>query len=254
MPVVTMKNLLETGVHFGHQTRRWNPKMEKYIFGERNKIYILDLQRTLKCIKIACNFITDVTSKGQSVLFVGTKRQAQEPVKTEAERAGMYHVNHRWLGGMMTNHQTIRNSVRRMIKLQTMVEDGTMDTLSKKEASRLGKELTKLERNLTGVRDMEKLPGALFVVDTRKEAIAVAEANRLGISVVGVVDTNCDPDPITYPIPGNDDAIRAVKLYAKLIADAAIEGRASRDEGLTAPAESEDAEGVEETAEVQEEA
>ncbi|MEG2074049.1 MAG: 30S ribosomal protein S2 [Angelakisella sp.] len=225
MSVVSMKQLLEAGVHFGHQTRRWNPKMAPYIFTERNGIYIIDLQKTVKKLEEAYMFVREVSANGGNVLFVGTKKQASDSVKEEAERAGAYFVNARWLGGMMTNFQTIRKRIARLDQLQRMKEDGTFDRLTKKEASKLGLEIEKLEKFLGGIKDMKKLPGALFVIDPRKEKIAVAEAKKLGIPIVAIVDTNCDPDEVDYVIPGNDDAIRAVKLISQTMADAIIEGR-----------------------------
>jgi len=227
MPVVSMKSLLEAGVHFGHQTRRWNPKMKPYIFTERNGIYILDLQRTLREIEQAYTFTRDMAARGGKILFVGTKKQAQEPVQNEAERSGMPYVNQRWLGGMLTNFVTMRTRVSRLIQLETMEEDGTMAKLPKKEQLLLHKEYDKLAKNLTGVRDMTALPAALFVIDTKREAIAVAEARRLKIPIIGLVDTNADPDDVDFVIPGNDDAIRSVGLMCRVIADGAIEGRAA---------------------------
>jgi len=220
-----MKQLLEAGVHFGHQTRRWNPKMAPYIFTERNGIYIIDLQKTVKKIEEACNFIKEVVSEGKSVLFVGTKKQAQDSVREEAERCGMFYVNVRWLGGMLTNFQTIRQRVQRLRELEKMEESGQMELLPKKEVTRLKAEKEKLERFLKGIKDMDELPGVLFIVDTRKEQIAVREARKLGIPTVGIVDTNCDPDEIDYVIPGNDDAIRAVRLLTSKIADAVLEAK-----------------------------
>ncbi len=225
MSVVSMKSLLEAGVHFGHQTRRWNPKMKPYIFTERNGIYILDLQRTLRELDDAYHFVRDLSARGQHVLFVGTKKQAQEPMANEATRSGNPYVNQRWLGGMLTNFVTMRTRVDRLVALETMDEDGTMQALPKKEQLLLGKERVKLERNLSGVRDMKSLPGALFVVDTKREAIAVAEARRLKIPIIGLVDTNADPDEVDYVIPGNDDAIRSVNLMCRVIADASLDGR-----------------------------
>ncbi len=225
MAVVSMKNLLEAGVHFGHQTRRWNPKMAKYIFTERNGIYIIDLQKTVKKLEEAYLFIREVAANGGDVLFVGTKKQAGDSVKEEAERCGMHYVNARWLGGMMTNFKTIRRRIDRLTQLRTMETDGTFDLLPKKEVIKLNLEIEKLEKFLGGIKNMDKLPGALFIVDPRKERIAVAEARNLGIPIVAIVDTNCDPDEIDYVIPGNDDAIRAVKLIAGAMADAIIEGR-----------------------------
>ena len=225
MAVVSMKQLLEAGVHFGHQTRRWNPKMARYIFTERNGIYIIDLQKTVKKLEEAYSFIRDISVEGKPVLFVGTKKQAQDYVKEEAERAGAYYVNARWLGGMMTNFSTIRRRVSRLQQLRAMEEDGTFDLLPKKEVIKLRLEIEKLEKFLGGIKEMKQLPGALFIVDPRKERIAVAEAKKLGIPIVAIVDTNCDPDEIDYVIPGNDDAIRAVKLISATMANAIIEGR-----------------------------
>ena len=225
MSVVSMKQLLEAGVHFGHQTRRWNPKMAPYIFTERNGIYIIDLQKTVRKLEEAYMFIRELSANGQTVLFVGTKKQAQDSVREEAERAGAYFVNARWLGGMLTNFRTIRSRVARLNQLKTMAEDGTFDLMPKKEVVKLNHEIEKLEKFLGGIQDMNKLPGALFIVDPRKEKIAVAEAKKLGIPVVAIVDTNCDPDDVDFVIPGNDDAIRAVKLIAASMADAIIEGR-----------------------------
>ncbi len=229
MAVISMKQLLEAGVHFGHQTRRWNPKMAKYIFTERNGIYIIDLQKTVKKVDEAYNFLRSVAEEGKSILFVGTKKQAQEAIKEEALRANMFYVNERWLGGMMTNFQTIQKRVARLKKLEAMEEDGTFDVLTKKEVQILRHEMEKLEKYLGGIKEMTKLPGALFIVDPRKERIAVAEARKLNIPIVGIVDTNCDPDEIDYVIPGNDDAIRAVKLLTGRMADAVIEGCQGQD-------------------------
>ncbi len=225
MSVVSMKQLLEAGVHFGHQTRRWNPKMARYIFTERNGIYIIDLQKTVKKLEEAYAFVKEVAANGDTVLFVGTKKQAGDSVKEEAERAGVHYVNARWLGGMLTNFKTIRRRIQRLEQLRKMQEDGTFDRLTKKEVIKLELEIDKLEKYLGGIKTMDKLPGALFIVDPRKERIAVAEAKKLGIPIVAIVDTNCDPDEIDYVIPGNDDAIRAVKLIASTMADAIIEGR-----------------------------
>ncbi len=224
MAVISMKQLLEAGVHFGHQTRRWNPKMAPYIFTERNGIYIIDLQKTVRKVEEAYNFVRDTVSQGQTILFVGTKKQAQESVREEAERCGMFFVNERWLGGMLTNFQTIRQRVNRLRELEKMEVEGVFALLPKKEVAQLIGERERLQRFLGGIKDMDKLPGALFVVDPRKERIAVAEARRLGIPLVAIVDTNCDPDEIDYVIPGNDDAIRAVKLLTAKMADAVIEG------------------------------
>ena len=228
MSVVSMKQLLEAGVHFGHQTRRWNPKMAKYIFTERNGIYIIDLQKTVKKLEEAYNFVRDLSVEGKSVLFVGTKKQAQDSVKEEAERAGAYYVNARWLGGMLTNFTTIRTRIERLKQLRTMEEDGTFNLLPKKEVVKRTLEIEKLEKFLGGIKDMKEIPGALFIIDPRKERIAVAEAKKLGIPIVAIVDTNCDPDEVDYVIPGNDDAIRAVKLISSAIANAIIEGNEGR--------------------------
>ena len=225
MAVVSMKQLLEAGVHFGHQTRRWNPKMAKYIFTERNGIYIIDLQKTVKKLEEAYNFVRDIAAEGGSVLFVGTKKQAQDSVREEAQRCGMHYVNARWLGGMLTNFRTIRRRIDRMAQINKMREDGTFEMLPKKEVAKLELELEKLEKFLGGVKEMEQLPKAMFIVDPRKERIAVSEARKLNIPIVAIVDTNCDPDEIDYVIPGNDDAIRAVKLIAGAMADAVLEGR-----------------------------
>ena len=225
MAVVSMKQLLEAGVHFGHQTRRWNPKMAPYIFTERNGIYIIDLQKTVKKLEEAYNFVRDLSMEGKSVLFVGTKKQAQESIRDEAERAGAYFVNARWLGGMLTNFRTIRSRIARLNQLKAMEADGTFDLLPKKEVTKLQLEIQKLEKFMGGIKDMKQLPGALFIVDPRKERIAVAEAKKLGIPIVAIVDTNCDPDEIDYVIPGNDDAIRAVRLIAHTMAEAVIEGK-----------------------------
>ena len=224
MAVVSMKQLLEAGVHFGHQTRRWNPKMAKYIFTERNGIYIIDLQKTVKKLDEAYNFVRDVAAEGGSILFVGTKKQAQESIREEATRCGMHYVNARWLGGMLTNFRTIRRRIDRMEQIKKMREDGTFDMLPKKEVAKLELELEKLEKFLGGVKEMGSLPKAMFIVDPRKERIAVSEARKLNIPIVAIVDTNCDPDEIDYVIPGNDDAIRAVKLIAGAMADAVLEG------------------------------
>ena len=225
MSVISMKQLLEAGVHFGHQTRRWNPKMAEYIFTERNGIYIIDLQKTVKKIEEAYDFIRDVAASGEDILFVGTKKQAQDSIKEEAERVGMYYVNARWLGGMLTNFKTIRKRIDRLYQIKKMEEDGTFDLLPKKEVIKLQGELEKLEKFLGGIKEMKKLPGALFVVDPKKEKIAIQEARKLGIKIVAIVDTNCDPEEVDYVIPGNDDAIRAVKLIASTMSNAIIEGR-----------------------------
>ena len=223
--VVSMKQLLEAGVHFGHQTRRWNPKMAPYIFTERNGIYIIDLQKTVKKVDEAYNFLRDVAESGETILFVGTKKQAQEAVKDEAIRSGMFYVNERWLGGMLTNFQTIQKRIKRLCELEEMEENGTFEVLGKKEVLSLRHEMERLQKFLGGIKTMNKLPGALFIIDPRKERIAVAEAHKLGIPIVATVDTNCDPDEIDYVIPSNDDAIRAVKLLTARMADAVIEGR-----------------------------
>lgn len=223
MSVVTMKSLLESGVHFGHQTKRWDPRMKKYIFAERNGIHIIDLQKTIVSIKEAYDLIREQVKAGKSVLFVGTKKQAQQAIEREAQRCGMFYVSNRWLGGMLTNFSTIKKSIHRLKKIEKMEIDGTFESLTKKEVSRLNKERQRLEKNLGGIKDMKELPGAIFIIDTRKEAIAVAEAKRMGIPIVSVVDTNCDPTDIDYPIPGNDDAIRAISLFTKVIADAVID-------------------------------
>ncbi|MGI6183658.1 MAG: 30S ribosomal protein S2 [Candidatus Fimadaptatus sp.] len=238
MAVISMKQLLEAGVHFGHQTRRWNPKMAQYIFTERNGIYIIDLQKTVRKIDEAYMFVRDVALSGKSILFVGTKKQAQESIESEAKRCGMFYVNNRWLGGMLTNFRTIRTRINRLNEIDAMEERGEFDVLPKKEVIKLMGEREKLEKNLGGIRNMKELPGALFVVDPRKEHIAVTEARILGIPIVGIVDTNCDPDEIDYVIPGNDDAIRAVKLIAGKLADAVLEGRqGEQDSAEEAPAE-----------------
>jgi len=225
MSVVTMKELLEAGVHFGHQTRRWNPKMKPYIFTERNGIYIVDLQQTVRKMEEAYNFVRDLAAEGKEILFVGTKKQAQESIEYEAQRCGMHYVNQRWLGGMLTNFKTISQRIEALHRLNAMEEDGSFDVLPKKEVIKLRLERDKLERNLGGIKNMKKLPAAVFIVDPRKERIAVAEAQKLGIPIIAIVDTNCDPDEIDYVIPGNDDAIRAVKLITSKIADAVLEGR-----------------------------
>ncbi len=225
MAVISMKQLLEAGVHFGHQTRRWNPKMAEYIFTERNGIYIIDLQKTVKKVDDAYFFIREVAMSGQDVLFVGTKKQAQDSIKEEADRSGQFFVNNRWLGGMLTNFKTIRKRIDRLNQLNAMEADGTFEVLPKKEVIKLKKEMEDLEKNLGGIKNMKKIPGAMFVVDPRKERNAILEAKKLGIPVVAIVDTNCDPDEVDFVIPGNDDAIRAVKLIAAKMADAIIEGR-----------------------------
>ncbi|MBZ4684252.1 MAG: rpsB [Fusobacteriales bacterium] len=225
MAVITMKQLLEAGVHFGHQAKRWNPKMKKYIFTERNGIHIIDLHKSLKSVEKAYEYVREVVADGGEVLFVGTKKQAQEGIKNEAKRAGMYYVNNRWLGGMLTNFKTIKGRINRLKELEKMEEDGTMDLLPKKEASLLRKELAKLDKNLGGIKDMKSIPQVMFVVDVKKEALAISEANKLGITVIGVIDTNVDPDGVDLPIPANDDAIRSINLITSVIANAVIEGK-----------------------------
>jgi len=225
MSVISMKQLLEAGVHFGHQTRRWNPKMAEYIFTERNGIYIIDLQKTVTKVEEAYEFVKQVAASGKSILFVGTKKQAQESIEFEAVRCNMFYVNQRWLGGMLTNFKTIKKRIERLRELEQMENDGTFEVLPKKEVIKLKAEKQKLEKNLSGIKNMDELPGALFVVDPRKEKIAIQEAHKLGIPVVAIVDTNCDPEEVDYPIPGNDDAIRAVKLLTSKIADAVIEAK-----------------------------
>lgn len=250
MAVISMKQLLEAGVHFGHQTRRWNPKMAPYIFTERNGIYIIDLQKTVKKIEEAYNFVKEVAESGKPVLFVGTKKQAQAAISDEAGRCGMYFVNERWLGGMLTNYKTISLRIKRLNEIKAMETDGTFEALTKKEVIKLRAELEKLEKFLNGIKDMKGMPGAMFVVDPKKEKIAVKEARILGIPIVGMCDTNCDPDDVDYVIPANDDAIRAVKLISGRIADAVIEGKQgeSFDEGTAEAAPAEAAEAVEEAA------
>ena len=225
MSVISMKQLLEAGVHFGHQTRRWNPKMAPYIYTERNNIYIIDLQKTVGMIDDAFDAISDIAAQGGTILFVGTKKQAQEAIRTEAERCGMYYVNYRWLGGMLTNFKTIQSRIEKLKKIETMSTDGTFDVLPKKEVIELRKEWDKLEKNLGGIKDMKRIPDAIFVVDPKKEKICVQEAHALGITLIGIGDTNCDPDDLDFIIPGNDDAIRAVKLIAGKMADAVIEAK-----------------------------
>ena len=229
MSVISMKQLLEAGVHFGHQTRRWNPKMAPYIYTERNGIYIIDLQKSVGKVDEAYKAVADIAAEGGTILFVGTKKQAQDAIKTEAERCGMYYVNERWLGGMLTNFKTIQKRIERLAQINQMEEDGTFDMLPKKEVIKLKAQRDKLEKYLGGIKDMKKLPGAMFIVDPRKEKIAIAEAKKLNIPVVAIVDTNCDPDEVDYVIPGNDDAIRAVKLIASTMANAIIEGRQGED-------------------------
>ena len=241
MSVLSMKQLLEAGVHFGHQTRRWNPKMAPYIYTERNGIYIIDLQKTVGMIDDAYNAVGDIVANGGSILFVGTKKQAQDSIKAEAERCGEFYVNERWLGGMLTNFKTIQSRIKRMKDIKKMEEDGTFDVLPKKEVIKLKKELDKLEKNLGGIEEMKKLPDAIFIVDLKKERICVEEAHALGIPLIGICDTNCDPEDLDYVIPGNDDAIRAVKLIGSKRADAVIEARQGMEqaEGETAEAEEE---------------
>ncbi len=229
---ISMKQLLEAGVHFGHQTRRWNPKMERYIYGERNGIYIIDLQKTVKKLKEATRFVRDVAAGGQKIVFVGTKKQAKDSIQEEATRCSMFFVNQRWLGGTLTNFQTIRKTITRMKALEAQLADGTLDNLPKKEKLLAVKELGKMQKTLSGIKDMEELPGAIFVVDTKKEHNAIAECRRLGIPIVAIVDTNCDPDEVDYIIPGNDDAIRAVRLISSLVAESALEGIEARRQAL----------------------
>ncbi len=244
MVTVTMKELLEAGVHFGHQTRRWNPKMKKYIFMERNGIHIVDLQQTMKCVETARAAVARVAQNDDSVLFVGTKKQAMEVMREEAQRCGNFFVNERWLGGMLTNFQTIKMSIRYLRSLERMRDDGTFEKLSKKEVARLEKQRVKLERNFAGIKDMNRLPGLLFVVDTKRERIAVLEARRLGIPVIGIVDTNCDPEEVDYPIPGNDDAIRSIKTFARVVSDTVIETK----QAAAAPARDAETSGPKEAA------
>ncbi len=249
MAYVTMKQLLEAGVHFGHQTRRWNPKMKPYIFGARNGIYIIDLQKTVRLFKVAYEFVVETVANGGNILFVGTKKQAQESIYDEATRCGMPYVNHRWLGGMLTNFHTISKSIDKLKRIESMFEDGTIERFPKKEILKLEKRRQKLERNLGGIKDMDGLPSALYVVDSRYEQIAVKEANKLGIPVVAIVDTNCDPDGIDYIIPGNDDAIRAIRLLTSLIANAVIKGKELYEEAVQAQTDKEaEEEAVEEQA------
>ena len=256
MATITMKELLEAGVHFGHQTKRWNPKMKEYIFGERNGIYIIDLQKTLKLFKEASKFVTDLCSQGRTVLFVGTKRQAQDAVAEEATRAGMPYVNQRWLGGLLTNWVTVQKSVKRLQELDEMAVDGRYDLLTKKEVIRLERERKHLQANLAGIKTMKRLPDALFVVDSNNEAIAVKEARKLGIPVVAVVDTNCDPTVVDYVIPGNDDALRAIRLFTSKVADSASEGvnlvgdKAFAEEEALVPVAAEGGEAAEESASI----
>ncbi len=230
MSVISMKQLLEAGVHFGHQTRRWNPKMAEYIYTERNGIYIIDLQKSVGKVDEACRAVADIAANGGSILFVGTKKQAQDAVKTEAERCGMFYVNERWLGGMLTNFKTIQSRIKRLKDIERMAEDGTFDVLPKKEVIALRKEQEKLERNLGGIKEMRRIPDAIFVVDPKKEHICVQEAHALGVTLIGICDTNCDPEELDYVIPGNDDAIRAVKLIVSKMADAIVEAKQGAEE------------------------
>ena len=249
MSIISMKQLLEAGVHFGHQTRRWNPKMAPYIYTERNGIYIIDLQKSVGLVDEAYNAVGDIAANGGNILFVGTKKQAQDAVKTEATRCGMYYVNERWLGGMLTNFGTIQSRIKRLKEIEAMSEDGTFEKLPKKEVALLQKELGKLERNLGGIKDMKRIPDAIFVVDPKKEHLCIQEAHKLGITLIGICDTNCDPDELDYVIPGNDDAIRAVKLIVSKMADAVIEARqgdaAEVEEAAEADADSAEAEALE---------
>jgi small subunit ribosomal protein S2 len=248
---ISMKDLLEAGVHFGHQTRRWNPKMKRFIFMERNRIYIIDLHKTLKCIQEARAAIAKAVRGGGHVLFVATKKQAKQTVAEESARCGMFHVTERWLGGMLTNYKTIRSSIKRLKELDAMAADGTFEKLSKKEVSRLTRERERLQFAFAGIKEMPGLPSLVFVIDTKKEKIAIAEANRLGIPIVGIVDTNCDPDLIDYPVPGNDDAIRAIRLFTQMVADAVIEARATALEGRDQETVSFGGEGIENEAEAE---
>ena len=237
MSVISMKQLLEAGVHFGHQTRRWNPKMAEYIYTERNGIYIIDLQKSVGMVDTAYNAVKDIVANGGNILFVGTKKQAQDSIKAEAERCGMFYVNERWLGGMLTNFRTIQSRIARLKEIETMSEDGTFDVLPKKEVIALKKEWDKLEKNLGGIKDMKRIPDAIFIVDPKKERICVQEAQSLGITLIGIADTNCDPDELDYVIPGNDDAIRAVKLIVSKMADAVIEAKQGTEEVAAEAAE-----------------
>ena len=241
MSVISMKQLLEAGVHFGHQTRRWNPKMAEYIYTERNGIYIIDLQKSVGMVDDAYNAIKDIVADGGTILFVGTKKQAQDAIRTEAERCGMYYVNQRWLGGMLTNFKTIQSRVNRLKQIEAMAEDGTFDVLPKKEVIEIRKEMDKLQKNLGGIKDMKEIPDMIFVVDPRKERICIQEAQNLGITLVGIADTNCDPEELDYVIPGNDDAIRAVKLIVSKMADAVIEANQGVDAESAAEDEEEEA-------------
>ena len=240
MSSISMKELLEAGVHFGHQTKRWNPKMKPYIFGARNGIYIIDLQKTVRYFKSAYNFVKESVKDGSTVLFVGTKKQAQDSVAEEASRCGMYYVNQRWLGGMLTNFATVKQSIDRLKRIDAMFEDGTIDAYTKKEQGQFEKDREKLQKTLGGIKGMHKLPGLIFVIDPKNEEIAIQEANKLGIPVVAIVDTNCDPDPIDHVIPGNDDAIRAIRLLSSKIADAVLDGAQARNTALQANSEGAD--------------
>jgi small subunit ribosomal protein S2 len=248
MPAVTMRELLESGVHFGHQTRRWNPKMKPYVFGARNGIYIIDLQKTVDQTRAACTFASQVTSEGKKILFVGTKKQAKEVVEEEAKRSGMYYITNRWLGGTLTNYQTVKASIDRLKKIEALKQSPEWDEVPKKEQSRYNRDLDKLQESLGGIQDMKKLPGAIFVIDTEKEHIAIKEAKKLGIPTIAVVDTNCDPSNIDYVIPGNDDAIRSIRLFARLISESCIEGAKVHQEKLRAQ-EAADAAGQEDEGE-----
>lgn len=234
MPTITMKDLLESGVHFGHQTRRWNPKMKPYVFGARNGIYIIDLQKTVDQARAACDFVSKVTAEGKKILFVGTKKQAKDVIEEEAKRSGMYFVNNRWLGGMLTNYQTVKASIDRLKRLEALKDSPEWSEVPKKEQSRMERDLNSLHKSLGGIQDMKKLPGAIFIIDTEKEHIAVMEAKKLGIPTIAVVDTNCDPSNIDHVIPGNDDAIRSIRLFARMISDACIEGAKIHQERLRA--------------------
>lgn len=253
--VVTMKELLEAGVHFGHQVKRWNPKMKKYIFGQRNGIYIIDLQKTVKMFEVAYNFIRDISGRGESVLFVGTKKQAQDVISEESQRSGSFFVNQRWLGGMLTNYKTVKQGIEKLKKIEKMNEDGTYELLTKKEVAKYETERQRLDKNLSGVKEMADLPSAVFIIDPKKESIAVAEAKKLSIPIVALVDTNCDPDDIDYVIPGNDDAIRSIKLLTSRMSDAVLEGKSILDKTKEETAEGESVEeaAAEEVTEVPEE-
>ena len=249
MSVISMKQLLEAGVHFGHQTRRWNPKMAEYIYTERNGIYIIDLQKSVGMVDDAYKAVSDIVADGGTILFVGTKKQAQDAIQTEAERCGMFYVNERWLGGMLTNSKTIQSRIQRLKEIEAMEEDGTFDVLPKKEVIELRKEMTKLQRNLGGIKEMKRIPDAIFVVDPKKERICVQEAHTLGIPLIGICDTNCDPEELDYVIPGNDDAIRAVKLIVSKMADAVIEAKQGEAEDAVYAEEAEAEAAAEETEE-----